>query len=74
MTEEKKPPRKAREDVEYGVVLPFLPKVEYVFTHTCDSQKFFLHKDGAVQCCGCSQYVPHKVWGEYGPGAPKDSA
>lgn len=47
-------------------VIEFTPKREYVWEHRCgaQSQRFFLHRDGSVQCDGCKEFVPDLVWGK----------
>jgi len=53
--------------VPSGNVVQFTPKKEYVWMHTeagCDGQKFYLHRDGSVQCSACNRYVRALCWGK----------
>lgn len=47
-------------------VIKFTPKREYVWEHNCASngQKFFLHRDGSVECADCHSFVKSLCWGK----------
>lgn len=46
-------------------VIEFTPKREYVWEHrSCQGQKFFLHRDGSVQCVECKEYIDTLCWGK----------
>lgn len=49
-----------------ATVIEFKPKRELVWQHACseNGQKFYLHKDGSVQCAECNEFVSVLCWGE----------
>ena len=51
-------------ETETATVIEFTPKREYVWEHrACKGQKFFLHRDGTVQCAECKEIVDSLCWG-----------